>query len=351
MSARPLVGVTGATGFIGGALVARLAERGDYDLVVVDDGSGPVHVPPLITSRLLEAYQGDFAGSEALRALAECDAIVHLAAVSGVVPCAREPERTARVNVEGTRRLYEVCRERRIPVAFASSLAVVGRVGRFPAREATPARPTHEYARQKAEGERLTRALSSSSAEEAGGSVVRTAILRQSNVYGGYRAPADAAWVAKANVLEVFARQASDDGGRLTVNAPGTQRRDFVHIEDVVAHWEAALRYLLLAPEPSSGEPASRTFNVASGESYSVAEVAEEVRAAYALAHPGRRALRVEVVPNPREGIEVVEPTFRVERAVTSALLGVECRHRLRDEVPAILARAEAQQQEQGVPA
>lgn len=315
------VGVTGATGFIGGALVPFLAARG-YELRLVDDRSGPVRVEypewPALTT--------DFAGEPALRSLSECDVVLHLAAVSGVMPCARDPTGTARVNVDGTRRLYAMCQDRRIPVAFASSFAVVGAPDHLPVREETPARPTHEYARQKAAGETLTTDLAHSGR-------VAVAILRQSNVYGGYEAAGRR--VSKGNVLEVFTRQAWE--GRLLVNAPGTQRRDFVHIQDVLAHWEAAVRFLT---RPSA-TAASTTFNVASGEAVSVLEMADRVVRAYARLHPDRPALRVDVVRNPREGVELVEPAFAVDRSQTERVLGVACRHRVDTELPEILRSAE----------
>lgn len=316
------VGVTGATGFIGGALVPVLAKEG-HELRLVDDRSGPVRVEHADWP----ALAADFASDASLRALADCDVVLHLAAVSGVMPCARDPAGTARVNIDGTRRLYSMCQARRIPVAFASSFAVVGAPERLPVREDTPARPTHEYARQKAVGETLT-------AELAGTGPVATANLRQSNVYGGYLAAGRR--VAKGNVLELFARQARD--GKLLVNSPGTQRRDFIHIGDVVAHWAAVVRFL----RRSSVAPGATTFNVASGEAISVLEVAERVARAHARLYPGRPPIRIEVVPNPRGGVELVEPAFAVDRAGTEQSLGVSCRHRVDEEIPEILASAEA---------
>lgn len=316
------VGVTGATGFIGGALVPALAAQG-YELRLVDDRSGPVRVE----YAEWPAVAADFAGEAGVRALSDCDVVLHLAAVSGVMPCARDPAGSARVNVEGTRRLYEMCRERRIPVAFASSFAVVGAPERLPVREDAAPRPTHEYARQKALGETLTTELARTGH-------LATANLRQSNVYGGYLASGRR--VAKGNVLEMFARQARD--GRLLVNAPGTQRRDFIHIDDVIAHWEAAVRFLR---RPSAPAVAS-TFNVASGEAVSVLEMAERVVRAYATLRPDQPPVRVDVVPNPREGVELVEPEFAVDRGATERALGVRCRHRVDDEIPTILRSAES---------
>ena len=112
-----------------------------------------------------------------------------------------------------------------------------------------------------------------------------------------------------------------------------TQRRDFIHLADVVAHWEAAVRYL--TRPGSSG--ASVTFNVASGEAHSVREVADKVVRAFVGLYPNRPVPHVEVVPSPRQGIELVEPSFRVDRSETERLLGLSCRHELDGELPGLL--------------
>jgi len=305
------VGITGATGFIGAALIPALA-RAAHDLILVDNRTGPVRVE----YRSWPVLNADFASEPAIRAFSDCDVVLHLGAVSGVMACANDPTGTARTNVEGTRLLVETCRARRIALAFASSLAVVGSPEQLPVTEATPARPTHEYARQKADGERLV----SAPGKEG---VVPTAVLRMSNVYGSYLA--EGKTFGKGNVLTLFLAQARE--GRLSVNAPGTQRRDFVHIEDVVAHWEAILTWL----HGSSSRPTTTTFNVASGEAHSVLEIAEKVRSVWAEAHPRDAPVRIDVVPNPRAGIELVDPNFVVSRIATERELGVHCRHHVDD--------------------
>ncbi len=311
------VGVTGATGFIGGALLPRLNAQG-FELVPIDDRSGPL----VVEHPAWPALATDFSSGSALKSLSDCDVILHLGAISGVMISAREPERTAQVNVEGTRRLVELCFQREIPLAFASSLAVVGNPEHLPVDEHTPARPTHAYARQKAEGESLVASLA-----ERGRTP--SATLRMSNVYGGYSVGGRP--IAKGNVIQLFARQAQE--GRLTVNAPGTQRRDFIHIEDVLAHWVAVPQFL----RQSVGVPSAHTFNVASGEALSVLEVAEKVRDTFARLRPAATPLRIDVVPNPREGIELIEPGFAVSRETTERVLGVVCRHSVDQVLPSIL--------------
>jgi len=42
-------------------------------------------------------------------------------------------------------------------------------------------------------------------------------------------------------------------------------------------------------------------------------------------------------VPNPREGVELVEPEFAVDPRRTEQMLGVRCQRHLAEELPGIL--------------
>ena len=165
-------------------------------LRLVDDHSGPVRV----STPGAEVLEADFASPESLRHLSDCDVVLHLAARSGVVVCQRDPEGSRKVNLDGTRRLANFCRERNIPVAFASSFSVVGIPAKLPITEKTPANPTHEYSQQKAGGEEIIRSLKS-------GDGAPGAVLRMSNLYGSYRSQGNL--VAKGNVLNLYAAQAA----------------------------------------------------------------------------------------------------------------------------------------------
>jgi UDP-glucose 4-epimerase len=303
------VGVTGAAGFIGGALLPELRRAG-FALQPIDNFSGPVTVVDPATP----VATADLRTPKAFERLEGSEVVLHLGAVSGVMACAEDPSGSREVNVQATAALVSWCRERHVPLAFASSFAVVGIPAQLPITESTPARPTHEYARQKAEGESLVRALS-----ERGGP--RAAVLRMSNVYGGYRSAAGP--ISKGNVLTLFAQQART--GRLRVNAPGTQRRDFIHLSDVLAHWVAIARTLTA----SSGPEGAHVYNVASGETATIVEVAERFQKIWGELYPGRRPLEMEIVPNPRGAIELLQPEFEVDRRATEERLGVRCRERI----------------------
>ncbi|MGI0132048.1 MAG: NAD-dependent epimerase/dehydratase family protein [Thermoplasmata archaeon] len=318
-----VIGVTGAAGFIGGALLPRLIAKG-HTVRALDNFSGPLTVvhPDVPVER------ADLRDDAGLRILGESEVVLHLAAVSGVMACANDPVGSRAVNVDATRRVAEFCRTKGIPLALASSFAVVGIPDRLPITEATPPRPPHAYARQKAEAEDVVRSVS-------GPAGIPVGILRMSNVYGSYRVGDRT--VAKGNVLNLFAQQAMD--GTLHVNAPGTQRRDYIHLEDVLAHWEAAARFLT----ERADAPAPWTFNVASGETATVLELADRVSAEFHRSFPDRPPLRVEIVPNPRGDIEILHPDFSVDRSETERRLNVHCTHDLDASIREILrATAEA---------
>ncbi len=307
--------ITGAAGYIGN-LVARTARDEGWTVLGVDDLSGPVSLPPPD----IEFLKADFSSPGALRRMEDADVVLHLGAVSGVVACARDPLGTWAVNVAGTGRLVAMCRRRRIPLAFSSSLAVVGAPDRMPIVEETPPGPTHEYARQKTEGEWLVRKLRATG--------VPATIARMSNVYGSYRVGDRE--VAKGNVVNAFVRQAAS--GTLHVNAPGTQRRDFVHIDDVVRAW------LRIADQLSEGSSPESPYIVARGRTYSVLDVASRVASEWVRTHSLRPPLQVEVVENPRADIELLDSRFEVDPSRTWASLGISPRHDLASDLTPLLA-------------
>jgi nucleoside-diphosphate-sugar epimerase len=139
--------VTGAGGFLGGALVRRLAARGTPVRALVRGDPPPL--PPGV-----EVVRGDVTGREALsRAVQGCDVVFHLAGVRR--GAARDD--FMRVNALGTRLLLEACLAAgagRARFVLAGSLAAAGpsREGR---REEEPLAPAEWYGESKAEAERI----------------------------------------------------------------------------------------------------------------------------------------------------------------------------------------------------
>jgi len=152
--------ITGAAGFLGQKLVARLCETGRLpgpegeaavSELVLFDVNAPV--APAQAPFPVRCQGGDIADPAALQALLNggADVIYHLAAV---VSSAAEVdfELGLKVNLDGTRTLLEACRRLGAPprLLFASSVAVYG--GELPevVRDDTALTPQSSYGTQKA---------------------------------------------------------------------------------------------------------------------------------------------------------------------------------------------------------
>src|SRR6266850_182875 len=119
--------VTGGAGFIGANLVRSLAEEESHAVTVLDDlSTGRAENLANVHVALVNADILDLAALE--RAVAGHEAIVHLAAQTGVPGSLADPRRDCHVNVLGTLNVLEAARKTLVRrVIFASSNAPLGR--------------------------------------------------------------------------------------------------------------------------------------------------------------------------------------------------------------------------------
>jgi UDP-glucose 4-epimerase len=221
----PRVLVTGGSGFIGRRVVQALLDDG-ADVTVADKRPFPggKHGGGFRT------VIGDLCDpSVAAEAAAPgTDVIIHLAALTRVLPSIEDPAGTHRVNVDVTAALLEQARIRGVGVfLFASTNAVTGDVGSATIDEQVPLRPLSPYGATKAAAEMLISAYGSCYGM-AGCS------LRFSNVYGPGMQEKDS-FVPRL-------MRAARDGTGVQVYGDGTQVRDLVHVDDIVAGMFAAWR-------------------------------------------------------------------------------------------------------------
>jgi UDP-glucose 4-epimerase len=207
--------VTGGSGFIGTAVVRALRAAGAavtvFDLRPwPDDDAG-------VTSVV-----GDLDDDDALRAAVTdgVTGIVHLAARTSVLESVTDPAGFYRANVTATANLLDLARQRGVErFVMASTNAVVGDAGGATITEETPLRPLSPYGATKAAGEMLLHCY-------AGSYDMATCALRLTNVYGpGMR--------HKDSFVPRLMRAAASGQG-VVVYGDGEQRRDLVHVDDVV---------------------------------------------------------------------------------------------------------------------
>ncbi|HEY0475075.1 MAG TPA: NAD-dependent epimerase/dehydratase family protein [Kribbella sp.] len=241
--------VTGASGFIGRAVVAALRER-EIPVTAVDrEPPDPCWDPGV------EVVTGDLADQEVCIAAFETRprAVVHLAALTSVLRSVDAPMRTFAENVTITQVLLELSRGSGVDrFVLASTNAVVGDVGTSTITAELPLRPLTPYGATKAAGEMLLSAYSGSYG-------LSTAALRFTNVYGPGMSHKDS-FVPRL-------MRAALTGTDVHVYGDGRQRRDLVYIDDVVA---AVLQTLDTGYD-------GRAI-IGSGQSVSVLELVEAVR-------------------------------------------------------------------------
>ncbi len=246
--------VTGGAGFIGSHIVRALLARGQRVRVLDDFSTGePENLAGLHTEQL-EVVEDDLRNPEALRkALQGVEVVFHQAAFVSVPASMKAPLTCHAVNATGTIQLLESARQAGVQkVVLASSAAVYGDAQAFPLQEYLSPRPLSPYAATKAVDELYARLYTVAYG-------LPVVALRYFNVYGPSQRP-DSPYAA---AIPIFARRMLN-GEPPVVYGDGSQRRDFIFVEDVV---EANL----LAA--ATAEAAGQVFNICTGREVSLMEL------------------------------------------------------------------------------
>ncbi len=244
--------VTGGAGFIGSHIAERLVADGHKVRVLDNLTQGRREWVPAKA----EFIEGDITDAALCKRIClDAVGVFHTAAMSKVGPSIDKIEFCTEQNVNGTQNMLIAARDAKVKrfVYCASSTYYGNRAA--PQQEDMLPDCLNPYALSKYVGEQYCEMFSKLYK-------LPTLCLRYFNVYGP-RQPSEGAY---ALVLGVFLRQ-SRKGEPLTIHGAGDQRRDFVHVRDVVEANLAAFR--------SSAEGVS--LNVGSGVNYSVKEIADMI--------------------------------------------------------------------------
>ena len=255
--------VTGGCGFIGRAVVESLLAEGVRFVRVIDDLSsghpetlrqlGPTEETdtPGPASSTIQLVIGDIRNFNLARvSCLGLDAVVHLAANTGVPRSVADPLADCTANVIGTINYLEAARAAGIRrFVLASSAAATGNCPP-PIHERVVPRPVSPYGASKLAGEAYCSAYAASYGMKA-------VALRFGNVYGP-------GCDQKDSVVAKFIRQIMA-GEPVVIHGDGTQVRDFIYIDDLVR----AIRRSL-AIEGIGGE----VFQIATAAGTSILELA-----------------------------------------------------------------------------
>ena len=290
--------ITGGAGFIGSHLADALLRDG-HRVRVLDNLSPQVHGDsgerPAYLNPDAELVIGDVRDPDAVRAALEgVDAVYHFASMVGVGQSMYQIHAYTDVNNVGTAVLLEALVDRPVNrLVVASSMSIYGegmyrgpsgelkegmersldqlRAGKWevtdeqgavlePVATTETKRPSLSsvYALSKYDQERMCLMVGRAYS-------IPTIALRFFNVYG----PRQALSNPYTGVLAIFAARLLNDNPPM-IFEDGLQKRDFVSVHDVA-------QACVLALESSATDEA---FNIGSGESYTVREIAERVAAA-----------------------------------------------------------------------
>ena len=240
MSPKKTVLVTGGAGFIGSHLCETLYNSGNYNVYSLDNyftGSEDNHIVGV------NYIKGNSSDIDYLIDF-EPDYIYHLGEYSRVEQSFEDIELVWKFNKEGLFAVLEFCRKTKAKLIYAGSSTKFGDEGL--------GRTQSPYAWIKATNSELV-------VNYGRWYNIKYAITYFYNVYGS-REISEGKY---ATVIALF-KKMRFEGKELTVVSPGTQKRNFTHIDDII-------KGLILVGENGIGD----NYGIGSPDSFSILEIAK----------------------------------------------------------------------------
>ncbi len=225
------IAVTGSEGFVGKYLKAQLQITGQHEIIPLDLALGI-----------------DLSDETCLQQVPQFDVVIHLAGLSFVPDSFKLPALFYRKNYMMTLNVLELCRMYNSKIVYVSSY-VYGNPVYLPIDEKHPLAAYNPYAQTKLMGEQLCQAYHRDFN-------VNGIVIRPFNIYGPGQNPS---FLIASIICQM-------QKGQKIVLQDAKPRRDFVFVEDVA---DALVRAAL------NNEIGFDAFNVSSGESHSVEEIAQ----------------------------------------------------------------------------
>lgn len=313
--------ITGAAGFIGSALFARLAARGDevtgidnlnayYDVrlkyarlrangfAVADNADA---VPPgygetlcnriFPSCRFIRMSIDDRERMETLFREGKFDKVVNLAAQAGVRYSITDPYSYLQSNLSGFLTVLECCRHAGVRhLVFASSSSVYGLGSEVPYKESgNTDRPASLYAATKKADELMAHAYCHLYG-------IRMTGLRYFTVYGPWGRPDMAPMLFTGAIMR---------GEPIKVFNMGDLMRDFTYIDDIV---EGTVRVMDSSGEPDGQSDSFKVYNIGCSSPVKLMDFISEIESAV-----GRTAEKVFLPMQPGDVYETYADTSSLE--------------------------------------
>lgn len=281
--------VTGGAGYIGSHTVLQLLEQ-DYQVVVLDNLSNAseesLERVAQITGKNVIFQQGDIRDEQVLNALFSqhsVDAVIHFAGLKAVGESVEQPIKYYENNVFGTLQLCKVMQSHNVKnLVFSSSATVYGDPTELPLHENLPTgRPTNPYGQSKLMVEHVLTDLFASDREW------NIVLLRYFNPVGAHLSGLigeDPAGIPN-NLMPFITQVATGKRDKLSIfgddydTPDGTGVRDYIHVEDLADGHLKALNKL-------TANAGLCTFNLGTGQGYSVLEMVKAFEAESGQAVP-----------------------------------------------------------------
>ena len=251
--------VTGGAGFIGSNLVDYLLKQGHTVVSVDNESANNEKFYWTHENGMALNVKGDITDYKFMKnVFTGVDYVFHLAAESRLQPAIENPIGAVEKNCVGTTVMLQCAREAGVKRFVYSSTSSAYGNNPYPNVETQPDDCLNPYSASKAAGEKFCKMYTDLYGLE-------TVILRYFNVFG-QRSPARGQY---APVIGIFQRQ-KEAGEPLTLVGDGSQKRDFIHVEDV-----ARANYIAATAE--LGDHIGEVFNIGSGKNYSIKDIADVI--------------------------------------------------------------------------
>ena len=247
--------ITGGAGFVPSSLADKLLQRGNCQVVLVDNflTGKPENIPDHPDCKFIKCDANNYADLAAIMTAYKFDYVFHYAAVVGVLRTLDNPVMVLR-DIEGIRNILDLCKNTGVKrIFYSSSSEVYGEPVVLPQHEyTTPLNSRLPYAVVKNIGEAFCRSYH----QEYG---LDFTIFRFFNTYGPKQSP--------DFVMSKFLKAALT-GQDITIYGDGSQSRTFCYIDDNI---DACLTTLY------DEQYKNEVYNIGSDVVISIRELAETI--------------------------------------------------------------------------